>query len=99
DGHSNRALLRLLRGEWAEAWPDYEWRWQTKQLQPRRFAQPLWDGSSLAGKTILLHAEQGIGDTLQFVRYAAVLKRQGGTVLVECQASLLPLFQGCPGID
>src|SRR5205085_2009569 len=58
-----------------------------------------WDGSPLEGQRILLYAEQGLGDTLQFVRYAPLVKQRGGTVLVECPASLVPLLSSCPGID
>ncbi|MCI0457834.1 MAG: hypothetical protein L0Z62_12780, partial [Gemmataceae bacterium] len=61
--------------------------------------QPLWDGAPLAGRRILLHAEQGLGDTLHFIRYAACLQQQGATVLVECQAALVRLLASCPGID
>ena len=70
-----------------------------KELPPRPFPQPRWDGGPLGGKTILLHAEQGLGDTLQFIRYAPLVKRRGGTVVVACQRPLIPLLQGCPGID
>jgi hypothetical protein len=100
DAHLNRAHLWLLSGDWQRGWREYEWRWQTKQLSPRHFQQPLWDGGSLVGKTILLHAEQGLGDTLQFVRYAPLVKGLGAAaVIVECQKSLLPLLSTCPGID
>jgi tetratricopeptide (TPR) repeat protein/GR25 family glycosyltransferase involved in LPS biosynthesis len=99
DAHLNCAHLRLLTGDWQRGWPEYEWRWQTKQLSPRPFQQPLWDGGSLAGKTILLHAEQGLGDTIQFIRYASIVKEHGAGVIVECQKPLLGLLEGCPGID
>jgi hypothetical protein len=59
----------------------------------------LWQGEPLAGKTILLHAEQGLGDTIQFIRYAPIVKQHGATVIVECQKPLLGLLQGCPGVD
>ncbi len=65
----------------------------------RSFSQPLWDGSSLAGRTILLHAEQGLGDTIQFIRYAPLVKSSGGTVILECQPALLRLLQSCAGVD
>jgi tetratricopeptide (TPR) repeat protein len=99
DAHWNRALAWLVMGNWQEGWQEYEWRAQQKEFAPRRFSQPMWDGSTLAGKTILLHAEQGLGDTIQFVRYAPLVKQRGGTVFVECQKALVPLLQGFPGID
>jgi len=97
--HKGLGLALLLAGDWLRGWPEYEWRWRTKDLLPRGFPQPLWNGEPLAGKTILLHAEQGLGDTMQFIRYAALLKEEGATVIVECQRPLLPLLQGCPGVD
>jgi len=70
-----------------------------KGTSPRRFPQPLWSGEPLAGKTILLHIEQGIGDTIQFIRYASIIKRQGAAVILECPKPLFGLLEGCPGID
>ena len=99
EAHVNLAFVCLLAGDWQHGWPQYEWRWQTKGFTPRRFPQPLWDGESLAGKTILLHAEQGLGDTIQFIRYAPIVKRHGGTVILECQKPLVGLLESCPGID
>ena len=98
----NRAAgLASGRRPRARGWPEYEWRWQSKDFSSskRSFSQPLWDGSSLAGRTILLHAEQGLGDTIQFVRYAPLVKSSGGTVILECQPALLPLLQSCAGVD
>ncbi len=65
----------------------------------RSFSQPLWNGSLQVGGTILLHAEQGMGDALQFIRYAPLVKKRVSQVLVECQPPLLPLLASCPGID
>jgi predicted O-linked N-acetylglucosamine transferase (SPINDLY family)/ADP-heptose:LPS heptosyltransferase len=94
-----RSLILLLKGDFARGWTEYEWRWQSHNASRRRHPQPLWDGSLLSGKTILLYAEQGLGDTLQFIRYARQVKQRGGTVIVECQAALVPLLSHCPGID
>jgi len=99
DAHTNRALAWLLTGSFAQGWPEYEWRWKTKQLPPRSFPQPCWDGSPLDGQTILLYAEGGLGDTLHFIRYAPLVKNRGGTVLVACQQPLLRILETCAGID
>jgi tetratricopeptide (TPR) repeat protein len=99
DGHMGLAGIHLLRGDFRQGWLEYEWRWRTKQVPPRPFRQPLWDGGSLAGKTILLYPEQGLGDVIQFIRYAPLVKRLGATVIVECQKPLLPLLATCAGID
>ncbi len=97
--HLNQAVIWLTSGDFRRGWPEFEWRWKQKGITPRRFAQPRWDGTPLAGKTILLRDEQGLGDTIQFVRYASVVKRQGCRVVLECVPLLLPLLSGCPGID
>lgn len=100
--HLNLAICHLLRGEFNEGFAHYEWRWKTEQLQAsvRPFVQPLWTGEqSLSGKTILLHAEQGLGDTVQFCRYAKLLKHMGAKVVMEVQAPLLPLLNSLDGVD
>src|SRR5262245_33560821 len=94
-----RALWWLQAGDFERGWPEYEWRWQTRGVSRRPFPQPEWDGSPLAGRTVLVHAEQALGDTLQFIRYAPLARRRGGVVVVECQPPLVPLLRGCPGID
>jgi tetratricopeptide (TPR) repeat protein len=99
EAHRNRALVWLQQGDFARGWPEYEWRWRCRELPPRPFPQPRWDGGPLEGKTILLHAEQGLGDTVQFVRYAPLVKARGGRVIVVCQRPLLRLLESCPGID
>jgi tetratricopeptide (TPR) repeat protein len=99
EGHVGRAEILLLRGDFAGGWAEYEWRWRCPDLPPREFRQPPWDGAPLAGKTILLHAEQGLGDIMQFIRYAARVKQRGGTVLVETPPELLPLLARCRGAD
>src|SRR5205823_5466904 len=88
----NRALCWLGLGDFARGWAEYEWRWRGRNLAPRSFAQPAWDGGPLEGRTILLYAEQGLGDTLQFVRYAPLLQARGATVLLEAPRPLLPLL-------
>ena len=93
----NRSLLWLLFGDFSNGWSEYEWRWTQPNMAPRSFPQPLWDGSALGGRTILLHAEQGLGDTLQFIRYLPLVQKQGGNVIFECQPAVR-LLCGFPAI-
>jgi tetratricopeptide (TPR) repeat protein len=95
----NRSLLRLLQGDFVGGWPDYERRWTQTDMVLRSFDRPRWDGSSLEGKTILIHAEQGLGDTIHFLRYLPLVKRRGGRVLFECQPVLLRLLANIDGAD
>jgi tetratricopeptide (TPR) repeat protein len=95
----NRCLLRLQSGYFADAWIDYEHRWTQTGMIPRTFPQPRWDGSPLIQKTLLVHAEQGLGDSLQFLRLLPLIQRQGGKVVFECQPALVRLLQGIPGAD
>jgi Flp pilus assembly protein TadD len=99
--HWNLGLTLLLDGQLAAGWPEHEWRWQVRELRaaPRQFSQPRWDGSDLAGRRILLHAEQGFGDTLQFVRYVPLVARRGGTVILECQPALARLMRTVGGVE
>lgn len=99
DAHFSRATSRLRAGDLAGGFAEFEWRWKCKSFSTRRFAEPRWDGGPLAGKTILLHAEQGLGDTLHFVRYAAQIKHRGATVAAEVQPQLLPILAGVAGVD
>jgi Flp pilus assembly protein TadD len=96
---ANRAQLALLQGDFARGWPEYEWRWRLPGMFLPRVAAPVWDGSSPAGRTFLLRAEQGFGDTLQFVRFAAALERAGATAIVECQPALAPLLAKARGVQ
>lgn len=92
-------MLRLSRGD-ASGWRDYEWRYKTKDGALPQIPQPLWDGSSLAGKSIMLTPEQGLGDSIQFVRYASVLKqRYGCRVVFQCPRALTQLLANVPGVD
>jgi len=99
EARRNRALVWLLLGDYERGWPEYEWRWGCPELPERNFGRPAWDGGPLQGRTILLHAEQGLGDTLQFVRYAPLVRARGGRVLMVCQPPLLRLLARCPGVD
>ncbi|MCT7993487.1 tetratricopeptide repeat protein, partial [Laspinema olomoucense] len=97
--HWNRALSLLISGDYPRGFVEYEWRWQTETLKPRPFPQPIWDGSPLTGRTILLHSEQGFGDTLQFIRYIPLVAALGGRVILECYPSLFPLLKQLEGVD
>ena len=93
--HSNLALALLLQGDFLQGWEEYEWRWKLKDavsLQ-RDFRQSQWDGGPLAGSTLLLHAEQGFGDAIQFIRYLPLVAKAGGKIILECQPELQRLFQ------
>lgn len=96
--HYNRALVWLLTGDLARGFEEYEWRWRRRGYALPPFRQPAWDGSPLAGKAILLYAEQGLGDTFQFIRYARHVQEQGGAVLVACHRPLLPLLSRCKNV-
>jgi tetratricopeptide (TPR) repeat protein len=93
------AHLWLQLGDFERGWPMYEARWETRNFVKPSFAQPRWDGSDLAGRTLLIQAEQGLGDTIQFIRYAALAKRRGGRVVFQCQPALREVLKGCAGID
>jgi tetratricopeptide (TPR) repeat protein len=86
----NRALLLLLRGDFERGWPAYESRWAQHPLDRRQFLQPLWDGSDLGGRSILLYAEQGLGDTLQFLRFVPMVRQRCGKVILEVSGPAPP---------
>jgi tetratricopeptide (TPR) repeat protein len=95
EAHFEAAMTRLSLGDFEAGWKAYEWRWRTGAFaaQRRQFKAPLWLGeTSVAGKTILLHAEQGFGDTIQFIRYAPLLAGRGAKVVCEVQPELQPLL-------
>ena len=91
-------MLHLTLGDFESGWREYEWRWQCKEFNPPPLHQPRWDGSALEGRTILLFGEQGLGDMLQFVRYAPLVARRGGRVRLYCAAALIDLLAGCEGV-
>ena len=78
EAYYNRSFVHLSRGDFARGWPDYEWRFSCKEYKGRQFNAPVWDGTPLAGRTLLIHAEQGLGDTLHFIRYVRLAERLGG---------------------
>jgi tetratricopeptide (TPR) repeat protein len=102
EGQFNLAVCHLLAGDFRAGWEGWEWRWKLKRLAGRKrtFDQPQWRGEhALDGKKILLHAEQGLGDTLQFCRYVEKVKACGATVVLEVQPPLVSLLAGLGGIE
>lgn len=100
EAHWDRALAWLMMGDYERGWPEFEWRLRLPGFEAfPKVSVPRWDGSSLAGRTILLLAEQGAGDTLQMVRYAAVLKAAGARAVVGCRPTLARLLARCTGVD
>lgn len=95
--HFNLALCRLRCGDFTRGWAGYEWRWR---CTPSAFshAKPRWSGEPLAGKTILLHCEQGFGDTLQFCRYASLVSALGARVVLATFDPLAALLENLPGV-
>ena len=96
--HCNRAMTSLLAGRLAEGFREYEWRWRL--LTPRQYPQPRWNGEPMDDKTLFIHAEQGLGDSIQFVRFVPQAKARAGRVILECQPPLKRLFQtsGCANV-
>ena len=97
--HTDRAQIRLMLGEFAEGWAEFEWRWKLKELTPPNYKQPRWTGTEMPEATILLWPEQGFGDTLLGARYAPLVKERVGRVIVGCQPELVRLFRTIPGVD
>jgi Flp pilus assembly protein TadD len=89
----NRAMALLMAGQFAKGFAEFEHRWRTPGMAPHGMVQPQWAGEDLDGKRILLHAEGGFGDTLQFIRYAKLLVRRGATVMARVQTPLLRLLR------
>jgi tetratricopeptide (TPR) repeat protein len=97
EAHWDRSLALLQMGDYTKGFREYEWRWKLHRHPPRRFEQPKWNGSDIRDKTILLTAEQGFGDMLQFARFVPLVAERAGSVIVECQPELVTLFQSLAG--
>jgi tetratricopeptide (TPR) repeat protein len=95
--HYNISVMLLLAGRFAEAWPEWEWRFRADPVLARRFTQPVWAGGPLHGRTLLVHAEQGMGDMVQFCRYVPLLPRDGRIVL-EVHRPLVGLLRQLEGV-
>ena len=104
EAYLSSSLCYLLAGNFNDGWPRYEWRWQSERMSKtagvRNFSQPLWLGiESLKDQTILLYAEQGLGDTIQFSRYVSLVAMLGAKVVLEVQPSLVKLLSHLEGIS
>jgi tetratricopeptide (TPR) repeat protein len=100
NAHYNLATALLLSGDLANGWREYEWRWRLPDAEPHRYgSEKLWLGQPLPREaTLLLHAEQGLGDTIQFCRYASLAAGLGARVLLEIPQQLTPLLTGLEGV-
>ncbi|WP_315730115.1 MULTISPECIES: tetratricopeptide repeat protein [unclassified Bradyrhizobium] len=100
DAHANMAIAMLLAGQFEDGWLKYEWRWKQEKSRPylRNFSEPMWDGGDIGDRVLLLHAEQGLGDTLQFCRYVPQIV-EGRRVILEVQSTLVSLLERLPGIE
>lgn len=97
----NKSLIRLLSGDLRQGWKEYEWRWKLEEfyrLLPNT-SKPIWNGDDLNGLTLLLYAEQGFGDTIQFIRYVPLVAERGAIIIVECQKELTSLAGNVPGVS
>lgn len=100
DAHWLYGMLLLLLGDFHSGWQEYEWRWKSVNFPSRipELGRPLWDGSPLAGRTLLIHMEQGRGDMIQFVRYAALIAGTGGQVIVCAVRELVSILATVEGV-
>jgi tetratricopeptide (TPR) repeat protein len=101
DLHMLFSFCLFAAGDWPAAWAEYEWRLKDPRFTRKMLTtgRPRWQGENLGGRTILLQCEQGLGDVLQFVRYAPLVKARGGRVILRAPQPLLPLLRSAPGID
>ena len=99
--HFNKAIALLLMGRFDEGWKEYLWRYKlpVESSPPYNFPKPHWDGLSFHGKTLLLHAEQGLGDTIQCLRYLPLVKAQGAQIIIQCQQPLKELIEENCDVD
>lgn len=98
--HWELCVTLLSLGRFERGWKEYEWRWRLRDFTtpPPRFEQPLWDGGDLQGRRIFLHCEQGFGDIIQFSRYATLVARRHGEVILGCPRPLRSLLETIPGV-
>jgi len=101
EAHYNFSMVLLATGDYPAGWAQHEWRFKTPQLvgADRKFPQPQWQGEAAAGKTLLIHAEQGFGDSLQFCRFIPQATEKNLRIILEVPQPLIRLFKSLPGID
>jgi Flp pilus assembly protein TadD len=97
--HWNRALALLLQGKLQQGWAEYEWRNRQAAAGSQLTHELQWNGEPLNGRTIFLHAEEGLGDAVQMVRYVPLVSARGGRVVLQCHRELIELFTALPGVD
>jgi Flp pilus assembly protein TadD len=98
EARQNLKYLELVTGGFEKGWEKRQWLTR-KVFRPRRFLQQAWKGEPLEGQSVLLHSDQGLGDFIQFIRYAPLVRERGARVLVACEERLRGLLSSCPGID
>ncbi len=97
--HRNYGFALLASGRFEKGWVEHEWRLNVPGYPGCRINRTFWNGDLFRDRTILLHFEQGFGDTLQFIRYVPLVKARGGRVVVLCQQPMVRLLSRCPGVD
>lgn len=99
EAYFNKARAYLLLGDFERGWSYYEWRMKRRDFGTRKFAKPRLADQDINGKTILVYTEQGLGDTIQFIRYLPMLKQKGAKIIFECNKILVPIFSGLNWYD
>jgi len=99
--HHNLGMVLLMKGDFANGWAEYEWRTRSSELGTLapNLAKPRWDGSDLTGRRILLHMEQGAGDTFHFARYAPMLRQRGARIILACRPETVALMRSLAGVE
>jgi Flp pilus assembly protein TadD len=99
--HSNLAMVQLAQGDFEKGWREYEWRWKMplKIDEYRAYDKPQWQGQDAEGKTLLIHSEQGLGDTIHFCRYGPIAAARGLRVIMQVQPPLARLLRGSIAVD
>jgi len=97
--HTGLAFALLSLGFLEQGFSEYEWRWKTEEFTAGNLTQPSWNGEPLAGKTLMLYSEQGLGDMIQMIRYLPWVKEQGAKIILECRPPLKRLFATLPHVE